>query len=307
VTCGGVAIARLTPSAAVVTPTNREMTLLGRTLRYRSIVVTTPDDVAISAQDWGEAGRGRDILFVHGFSQSHLCWLNQVTGSLATSHRLATYDLRGHGASDKPTEPVYYRDPNRWGGEVGAVIDALSLDRPLLVAWSYAGRIVLDYLALAGEGGISGLVLVGATSTLGAGFSGPAAPILGRLATAADLTENLVAVGMLLAASTVAPLSSEALSLMTAYNLAVPTYVRTAMAGRAAEYDHVLGRLTVPMLNIHGRDDHINLPTMASYVASRCVHSRTIIYDHCGHLPFWEHSDRFNADLDEFASGIKIR
>ena len=77
-------------------------TVFGRTLRYRPISVTTPDGVAIAAQDWGREGSGRDVLMIHGFSQSHLCWLRQTDSSLADEFRLATYDNRGHGMSEKP-------------------------------------------------------------------------------------------------------------------------------------------------------------------------------------------------------------
>jgi pimeloyl-ACP methyl ester carboxylesterase len=50
----------------------------------------------LHAREWGNPG-GPALLFIHGWSQSDLCWLNQVRGDLAATFRIVTFDLRGHG------------------------------------------------------------------------------------------------------------------------------------------------------------------------------------------------------------------
>src|SRR5215471_2767297 len=45
---------------------------------FKAVSVKTPDGLTISAQDWGNPN-GPEILFIHGFSQSHLSWIKQVT------------------------------------------------------------------------------------------------------------------------------------------------------------------------------------------------------------------------------------
>ena len=107
--------------------------------RHASRRVDTPDGVAVAVQDWaapGDAGRLPDVLLLHGFSQCHKAWALQVGGALASQLRLVTYDLRGHGDSDQPTAAQFYQDPVRWADEVHAVIAALNLHKPVLVAWS---------------------------------------------------------------------------------------------------------------------------------------------------------------------------
>src|ERR1700733_9493529 len=101
----------------------------GEGLKYKPITVKTPDGLTISAQDWGNPA-GPEILFIHGFSQSHLSWIKQVTSELAKDFHMVTYDLRGHGNSDKPFEPERYKDSKAWGDEVQAVMDATGLKRP---------------------------------------------------------------------------------------------------------------------------------------------------------------------------------
>jgi pimeloyl-ACP methyl ester carboxylesterase len=65
--------------------------------KFKAVSVKTPDGLTISAQDWGNPN-GPEILFIHGFSQSHLSWIKQVTSSdLAKEFHMVTYDLRGHG------------------------------------------------------------------------------------------------------------------------------------------------------------------------------------------------------------------
>ena len=121
----------------------------GADLKYKPITVKTPDGLTISAQEWGNPA-GPEILFIHGFSQSNMSWMRQVDSDLAKEFRIVTYDLRGHGNSDKPLDAARYRDSKAWGDEVQAVIDAAGLKRPVVVGWSYAGRVISDYLATHG-------------------------------------------------------------------------------------------------------------------------------------------------------------
>src|ERR1700692_4558596 len=130
-------------------------------LKYKPIIVKTPDGLTISAQEWGNPN-GPEILFIHGFSQSHLSWMRQVASELAKKFRIITYNRRGHGNSDKPLDPASYRNSKAWGDEVQAVIDAAGLKRPVLVGWSYAGRVISDYVATHGAGGLSGIDFVDA-------------------------------------------------------------------------------------------------------------------------------------------------
>src|SRR6185436_5397707 len=130
---------------------------------YRPVTVTTPDGLTIAAQEWGVAD-GPEILFVHGYSQCHLSWTRQVGGGLAAEFRMITYDLRGHGGSDKPLDAASYKNAKAWADELEAVMDATGLRRPVVVAWSYGGRVVADYLAVYGPRRIAGINYVDATT-----------------------------------------------------------------------------------------------------------------------------------------------
>jgi pimeloyl-ACP methyl ester carboxylesterase len=280
----------------------RTANALGRALRWRALTVKTPDEIAISAQDWGEPGRGRDVLLIHGYSQSHLSWLKQAAGPFAKTHRVVTYDLRGHGGSDKPLDPVFYKEGARWAGEVQAVIDAAELERPVLIAHSYAGRIALDYLQTAPADAISGLVMVTAASKVDRTVLGDGVKALVGM-TAADLPSNIAATETLLRICVGHPLSTDEFAFALAFNMLTPAAVRAAMA-RQADYEGVLRAITVPVLTVHGSADVINLPAMSQNTLSLVPNGRGVWYEGVGHLPFWEASERFDADVTEFIAGL---
>src|SRR5205085_1574392 len=50
----------------------------------------------------GGTSDGPALLFIHGCSQSHRAWSRQFDAPLLQRFRLAAFDLRGHGGSDKP-------------------------------------------------------------------------------------------------------------------------------------------------------------------------------------------------------------
>ena len=84
--------------------------------KYKPISVKTPDGLTIAAQEWGNP-QGPEILLINGFSQSHMSWMRQVNSDLAKEFRIITYDLRGHGNSDKPDDKGRYHDNKAWADD----------------------------------------------------------------------------------------------------------------------------------------------------------------------------------------------
>jgi non-heme chloroperoxidase len=279
--------------------------VLGHTLECRAMRIVTPDAVGVAVQDWTSKGvkPGRDLLFIHGFSQAHEAFLKQFASPLAQKYRLVTYDLRGHGDSDKPLEASYYREPLRWADEIRTVIEQVGLERPVLVPWSYGGRVVLDYLTAYGDGGIGGLIMVNATAKSSPEVLGPAIGAL-KAMTSPDGRVALDGTKKLLEECVVAPLSSDELEYMLAYNTKVPAQIRMHLAGRPADYDLTLRALRVPTLVIHGKRDRVNTSLMATYAAEVVPNARLSFYDDAAHMPFWDSAERFNADIGNFVGQL---
>lgn len=266
----------------------------------KSYRITAPDGVTLSVQEWGNPD-GPAVLFIHGFSQTHMNWSKQVEDpELTEEFRMISFDLRGHGMSDKPKDAAYYRDGERWAGDVAAIIDSLDLVDPVLVASSMGGRVVGDYVAHNGEAHIGGLVFVGAVIMDDARrWFGPGSQYLepmgsAELDTAITATERFVQ-------SFFATSPSEAqLRTMIAYNMMTPRHVRTALLGREADYERHWRELDRAVLLYHGVDDQVISLEMSVNAAELIDGAETAFMDDVGHLPFFEAPERFNAELAMF-------
>jgi pimeloyl-ACP methyl ester carboxylesterase len=235
-----------------------------------------------------------------------MCWDAQVFSPLAERFRIVTFDNRGHGMSEKPLDPRCYANERLWADDLAAVLDQTELTRPVLVAWSYGGFIVSDYIRAHGDAGIAGINLVGAAVLLrppsfehiGPGFLANA-----PAAASPDLRTNIVAIRSFLRACTAQPLDGELWSAALCWNMVVPAEVRGALIAREIDAAGVLSSLSVPVLVSHGRDDAIVLPSMAEHVLERCETAVASWYD-TGHMPFIEDHERFNRELASFVDRV---
>jgi len=272
--------------------------------KYKAVSVKTPDGLTISAQDWGNPN-GPEILFIHGFSQSHLSWIKQVTNAdLAREFHMVTYDLRGHGNSDKPFEPERYKNAKAWGDEVQAVMDATGLKRPVLVGWSYGGRVMADYLTTHGTAKLAGLNYVDAGQKGDPAFVGPNLANLAPM-TSEDLATNIAATRVFLHGCFSRQPTDEEYETMLAFNMMVPPKVRIGLSNRPLEVDDMLRSLRLPVLVTHGADDKNSNLIAAEYTAKMIQGAKLSVYQGIGHSPFFEDAPRFNAELAAFVRGAQ--
>jgi non-heme chloroperoxidase len=264
-------------------------------MKNKPLNVTTPDGLTISAQEYGNPN-GPGIVFIHGFSQSHLSWMRQTDSELAKDFHIVTYDLRGHGNSDKPLEAARYRDSKAWGDEVQAVIDAAGLKRPVLVGWSYAGRVISDYVATHGAGGISGIDFVDASIKFIPEYVGDNLKNLPLMASE-DMLTNINATRVFLHGCFSKQPSVDDFETMLAFNMMVPPKVRAGLSGRPLDATEIMAKLTIPVLVSHGAEDKNAKVETAKYTASVIPGAKLSVYDGIGHSPFYEDAPRFNSEL----------
>jgi pimeloyl-ACP methyl ester carboxylesterase/predicted glycosyltransferase len=96
---------------------------------------------------WEGYGQGEPpIVFVPPWQIVHSrIWKAQVP-VFARTHRVVTYDGRGNGRSDRPTDPAVHSTPAR-AADVGAVLDAASIDKAVLVGVSAAAKPMVLFTA----------------------------------------------------------------------------------------------------------------------------------------------------------------
>ena len=259
--------------------------------------------VRLHAREWGDP-QAPALVFIHGWSQSDLCWAKQVGGDLAARFRIVTFDLRGHGLSEKPQGPESYTRDQLWADDVAAVIEQIGLERPVVVAWSYGGYVVSDYLRAYGDASIAAINLVGAAVILrppSFDHLGPGLLENAQDACASDLATNIAALQRFLRACTVHRLDQDAWVAALCWNMVVPAAVRGALISRELDASDVFAAASVPVLVSHGREDAIVLPSMSEHTLGICEHAVPSWYDGVGHMPFWEAAERFDRELAALA------
>lgn len=87
-----------------------------------------------------EQGQGEPLLFLHGLGSQGEDWGFQVP-FFASSYRVITVDLRGHGASDKPTGPYSVA---MMAEDVVGLLDALDVESAHIVGLSMGGMIAFQ-------------------------------------------------------------------------------------------------------------------------------------------------------------------
>ena len=258
--------------------------------------------VGISVYDAGQAG-SPPIVFIHGFSQNYTTWDRQF-GALSEGFHVNAYDLRGHGASDKPLEPEKYTDSSAWADDLAAVIQSRNLHRPVLVGWSYGGYVIADYIRKYGDAGLGGLVFLGAVTKNGteeaAGFLTDEVLAIFGAALSPDVRMSLDATGAF--TRLFAPPQQFESAFGSAMMVLPP--IRLAMFSRLLDNDDILATIRVPTLVVHGSKDRIVRMSAAEHTARTIPGAKLLVYDGLGHAPHLDNPARFNKDLAEFVRSI---
>jgi pimeloyl-ACP methyl ester carboxylesterase len=90
-------------------------------------------------------GRGREIVMLHGFLGNLAVWHLAIAPALRSEFRITTCDLRGHGYSDVTADGYTTSSLAR---DLKGVLDALGLERPILVGHSFGADVCLHFALL---------------------------------------------------------------------------------------------------------------------------------------------------------------
>ena len=247
---------------------------------------------------------GQPIIFIHGLSQSAYAWSGQLDGTPLSAFRTISFDLRGHGESDKPVDPESYTTSDLWADDLQSIILELQLDFPVVVAWSYGGCVVADYLRKYGDAALGGICFVSALTKLGvpdaARFLGDGLVKLVPGLLSSDAATSVQALESFVIACTAKTPDVCQMYEILGYNVSTPPSTRVGVFSRVVDNDEILSSIIKPVLVIHGDADRILLPVASNHISTLVKHAISKSYDLSGHMPFSEQPDRFNADLAYF-------
>jgi non-heme chloroperoxidase len=122
--------------------------------------VATRDGIEIYYKDWG---KGRPIVFSHGWPLSSDDWDAQMLFFLNHGYRVIAHDRRGHGRSSQTGDG---HDMDHYADDLAAVVTHLDLEEAIHVGHSTGGGEVVHYLARHGEGRATKAAIISAVPPL---------------------------------------------------------------------------------------------------------------------------------------------
>ncbi len=265
--------------------------------RTEHIRVQTPDGLTLAAQAQGSPD-APEILFIHGLGHCHLSWTQQMNASDLAGCRLVTFDLRGHGSSDKPLDEADYSDGTLWADDIAAVIAATGLRRPVLAGWSIGAAMILHYLKRHGGEKVAGINLVNAVTAFGPDLVHAHTHDLSVRLASEEFAVRTAATAAFLEACFATPPAREEFARMLVFNGMVPRAVHQGIFKIVSEdLDEALANFSGPLTVTHGEKDWFLRPAMSERV--RRINPRAMLsfYPEAGHSPFYEAPARFNQEL----------
>lgn len=265
--------------------------------------------------------KGRTIVFIHGFGSSTHTW-NRNLGPLSESYRVYAIDVKGFGLTAKPKDGQYH--PAAWTQHLIDTLDALKIERPILVGNSMGGAIIARVALLRPER-VAGIVLVdaappnwgppralGKSPETSAVMKPSGLPSLGdRFKTAlvrSMISRSAIESGLKGAfhnPSLVTPEMIEASYIpLTIEGAAEALIAMTNPPKEVGPPLPSLKELKPPALIVWGRFDRVLPVRLIEDFARDLPKAKKVIFENSGHLPHEEESKAFNKLVAEFAASV---
>ena len=252
------------------------------------------------------AAAGPPLVCLHAGVTDRRLWAPQRE-ALGASHRVVAYDRRGFGETRLP--PAGSREAFSQVGDLLRVLDALQLDRAVLIGCSQGGRIAID-AALAHPQRVRALVLVAAAVTGAPQIDLPYAPLTQARVEAYEAAEqrgDQTALNELEAqfwldgpeepTGRVGGALRELFLSMNAIALASGSPGEEIAAASAWER---LEAISVPTLVVWGTCDFEHLRMRMRELVRRIPGAVPFVVDGAAHLPSLEQPAIFNRELARF-------
>jgi pimeloyl-ACP methyl ester carboxylesterase len=266
--------------------------------------VTLTRDVTLAYDERGTT-ENRPLVLIHGVSMSRRYFRRQVD-PLGARRRVIAVDLRGHGDSSNAetghTIPHYARD-------LKSFIEALGLERPVLLGWSMGAFVAFDYIRQFGTSAIAGLIVCdeAASDFKWEGFEDGFLDLAELHSLMSDVQEDRESFQRHLVAEMFHSEQQRSdLEWMVAECMKLPIGALSSILfdQSVQDYRQDVTAIGVPTLICWGRHDALIPVTGAGDLKQRIPHAEVVIFEDSGHCPFLEESEKFNATVDEFTARL---
>ncbi|MGL4964987.1 MAG: alpha/beta fold hydrolase [Inquilinus sp.] len=265
-------------------------------------MIETRDGTLLRVKD---IGRGRPVLFLHGFTLCAEIWEWQMTELASAGLRCLAYDRRGHGRSDHPGDGY---DFDTLADDLATVITALDLQETTLVGHSMAIGEIVRYLSRHGAGRVARIVLAAPLPPCPALAFPPDAD--GRTVfdhaiegMRADRPAYYAANGEALFGAACSP-ELVRWGLDLALQTALWAAIGCQRANAGADFRADLRAVSVPALILQGDSDRLAPADLCGRAVAEAIPgSRIEIYPGAPHGLFLTGKERFSRDLLDFMRG----
>lgn len=113
------------------------------------VIVPTNDGVDLAVVDYGPRHAEHELVLSHGWCLDKTSWappIRHLRRRYGNRIRIVTYDHRGHG--DSASAPMSTYRPERLAADLGHVLSALDLNRPIIGGHSLGAMVALTYSGL---------------------------------------------------------------------------------------------------------------------------------------------------------------
>ena len=255
-----------------------------------------------------DLGKGKPVVFIHGWPLSGSMWEYQLTQLPQQGFRCIVYDRRGFGKSDRPFSGYDY---DTLATDLKALLDELNLEDVTLVGFSMGGGEIARYFSLFGKERIAKVVLISAVVPymLQTDENPDGVPqetfdemaksmIDDRPSFLESFNKDFYGVGLLSNPVSDAYLNSALNKAMDASPIAT---VECAKSFSSTDFRADILKINVPTLIIHGDKDK-TVPIKATGEASARLINGSVykVYEGAPHGLWFTEKEKLNQDLIEF-------
>lgn len=240
-------------------------------------------------------------VFVHGVAQSRGVFERVLRGPLAEERRLVAFDLRGHGDSAAPEDASAITRASL-AEDLDAVIRGLELDRPTVVAWSFGGVVVGEYLRAHGDSALGAIVLLAASVRTGRDARDLFGPVMldhARALLSEEPGTYAEGARAFVRGCTAEPLDPAIADATTRAMLRCAARVRRPLLAGGEDYVPDFLHARIPIATMHGELDRVVAPAMSALLAERALAVR---FSGAGHMPWLETPAMFVDALLRFSA-----
>lgn len=249
-------------------------------------------------------GEGLPIIFIHGFSEDHTSFRIQEK-ALCRKYKIITYDLRGHGQSDRGDKGLNLEG---FAQDLKELIEYLKLEDVNLVGWSMGASVIFEYIRRFGLDKLSKICIIDKSpkvindNTWNLGLYHGDYTLEDSIKDLNLMKSDWMKFGEKFIRN-MAPYFNEdqmEISMEKLINNSPKVMYSMWKSMIGKDYRNILEKITIPTLIIFGEKSTLYSIEAGEYLRDNIKNSKLVIFKDCTHLLVLENPIKFNKVLSEF-------